>query len=151
MLNCSCCPFTSENKKCWSRQSQSVQQMSDNPIYGNVSCMQTSATAISEINPSRLTVSSSSLHDPLSPSPDSQPRSPDCYANLDLKSSKNKSACSSPLVEYSAVFQSDALGEKDKKNAHSDTTVMDVYASVQTKRTKTGDNADIAQYYANRV
>ncbi|XP_061544906.1 uncharacterized protein LOC133409208 [Phycodurus eques] len=143
----------SEKITCWSRirRSRRPQQMEDNPIYGNVNCMQTSTTAISEINPPHLTVSSSSLKDQLSSNSDSQSKTTDCYANLSLKAPKSKPACSSPEIQYSVVFQSDELREEVKGNVHAAATVSDVYASVQTKRTKNINNADSAEDDANHI
>ncbi|XP_077386097.1 uncharacterized protein LOC144023972 isoform X2 [Festucalex cinctus] len=133
------------------RRSQSCQQKEDNPIYGNVNCMQSSATAISEMNPAQLTASSSSLRDQLISGSDLQSKSTDCYANLNRKAPQTKSACSSSQIQYSVVVLSDELEDKDKGNLHSATTVSDVYASVQPKRTKTVDNAKTAEDYANQI
>ncbi|XP_054641102.1 uncharacterized protein LOC129186655 isoform X2 [Dunckerocampus dactyliophorus] len=142
------------NRTCGSkiRQSQSPQQMQENPIYGNVSYMQTSTTALTEIQPPKVTLSCSSLMDQLSSSYDSQSKTPDCYANLSLKAPKTKeSACSSSQVQYSVVFQSEELRKENEANADSVTAVSDVYASVQTKRTDTGDKLNSGEAYANHI
>ncbi|XP_061882394.1 uncharacterized protein LOC133633684 isoform X2 [Entelurus aequoreus] len=110
--------------------------MQDNPIYGNLSFVQTSTTALTEIHPPKSTLSPSSLQDQLNSNFDSQCKpSSDCYANLNLKtpktgtSARGASQVEYSLVEYSLVFRPEELRKEDKADA-----VSDVYACVPTKR-----------------
>lgn len=82
-----------------------------------------------------------------------QSKSQDCYANLALKPPRIQSGRNSPQIQYSDVQLVDpSVSEKvDEGNAEAVSTMSDVYASVQTQRTKTVDSADNLEDYANHL
>lgn len=115
--------------------------MEDNPIYGNISYMQTSTTLLNEADPQRVN------YDP-------QSKTQDCYANLTLKPPRLQSGRSSPQIQYSDVVQLDETQDSEKEdegNTDAVSTMSDLYASVQTQRTKTVDTADGGEGYANHL
>lgn len=83
-----------------------------------------------------------------------QSKTQDCYANLTLKAPRPQSGRSSPQIHYSDVVQ---LGQppdserEDEGNTDAVSTVSDLYASVQTPRTKTVDPAADEGSYANHL
>ncbi|CAB1353919.1 unnamed protein product, partial [Coregonus sp. 'balchen'] len=126
-----------------------VRDMEDNPIYGNISYTQTRD----------LPLSSSSVRDRQVKSGSQAPsKGQDCYANLTLKAPKLVSGRSSPQpqIKYSDVVTLQGPQEAEKvtvanNNADSVSVLSDLYASVQTDRTKTLDTADGNDGYANHV
>ncbi|XP_018554536.1 T-cell receptor-associated transmembrane adapter 1 [Lates calcarifer] len=146
--------------KCYSgkgtcrRRRQSPRQMEDNPIYGNISYTQTSMTLYTESDRPHSSLSSSSLRDQHRVNSNSQSKAQDCYANLTLKPPRPQSGRSSPQIQYSDVVQLEVQPESEKEDeGHTDTvsTMSDLYASVQTQRTKTVDLADTGEDYANHL
>ncbi|XP_026205051.1 signaling threshold-regulating transmembrane adapter 1 [Anabas testudineus] len=136
------------------RRSQGSRQMEENPIYGNISYMQTSLTLLTEADPQHLPRSSSSLREQHRVSSSSQSKTQDCYANLTLKPPRPQSGRSSPQIQYSDVVQLEepSVSEKvDEGNTDAVSTMSDLYASVQTQRTKTVDTADNGEDYANHL
>ncbi|XP_071373922.1 signaling threshold-regulating transmembrane adapter 1-like [Centroberyx affinis] len=128
----------------------SVREMEDNPIYGNVNYIQT------RVDPVDPPISSSSQMDQQSVHCDSQSQSKtqDCYANLALKPPLPQSGRSSPKIHYSDVVQLlEALEPEKEPAGDTDTvsTLSDLYASVQTQRTKTLDTAVTGDGYANHL
>lgn len=124
--------------------------MEDNPIYGNINFMQTSVALFAEVEPAQ----SSSLRAQQRVSSESQSRNQDCYANLTLKAPRVQSGRSSPQIQYSDVVHLEGpTVESDKEddgNIDAVSTLSDLYASVQTQRTKTID-ADSEEGYANHL
>lgn len=126
--------------------------MEENPIYGNINYTQAQA----RVDPLDSPCSSSSLRDQQNVQSDSEPqsKSQDCYANLTLKAPKPQSGRSSPKIQYTDVVQLQEPLEKDEETAaNSDTvsTMSDLYASVQTQRTKTLDTTNGGEGYANHI
>ncbi|KAM9362462.1 signaling threshold-regulating transmembrane adapter 1-like [Symphorus nematophorus] len=129
------------------RQRLSQRQMEDNPIYGNISYMQTSMTLLNEADPPPS-------RDTQRVNYDSQSKTQDCYANLTLKPPRLQSGRSSPQIQYSDVVQLEETQESEKEdegNTDAVSTMSDLYASVQTQRTKTVDTADGGEGYANHL
>lgn len=124
--------------------------MEDNPIYGNISYMQTSTALYTGADPQQ----SSSLRDQNRVNSDSQSKTQGCYANLTLKAPRPQSGRSSPQIQYSDVVHLEEQPESEKED-EGDTdavsTLSDLYASVQNQRTKTVDNADSGEGYANHL
>ncbi|XP_070705456.1 signaling threshold-regulating transmembrane adapter 1-like [Pempheris klunzingeri] len=154
--NIFCCISKSSSGKCQPRirRRRSSRQMEDNPIYGNISYMQTSTTLFTEADPAPLSLSSSSLRDQQRVNSDFQYKTQDCYANLTLKAPRQQSGHSSPQIQYSDVVQLEEPPESEKEdecNPDTLSTVSDLYASVQTQRTKTVDTADSGEGYANHL
>ncbi|XP_042365778.1 uncharacterized protein LOC121960213 isoform X2 [Plectropomus leopardus] len=132
------------------RRRRSQRQMEDNPIYGNISYMQTSMTLFTGAD-SQL---SSSERDHHRVSSDSQPKSQDCYANLTLKPPRLQSGRSSPQIQYSDVVHLEQPPESEKDddgNMDALSCMSDLYASVQNQRTKTVDTVDSGEGYANHL
>ncbi|XP_078139825.1 uncharacterized protein LOC144539348 [Centroberyx gerrardi] len=132
------------------RVRRSVREMEDNPIYGNVNYK------VTRVDPVDPPISSSSQRDQQSVHCDSQSQSKtqDCYANLALKPPKPQSGRSSPKIHYSDVVQLlEALEPEKEPAGDTDTvsTLSDLYASVQTQRTKTLDTAVTGDGYANHL
>ncbi|TDH14303.1 hypothetical protein EPR50_G00041330 [Perca flavescens] len=96
----------------------------------------------------------SSLRDQNRVNSDSQSKTQGCYANLTLKAPRPQSGRSSPQIQYSDVVHLEEQPESEKED-EGDTdavsTLSDLYASVQNQRTKTVDNADSAEGYANHL
>lgn len=84
-----------------------------------------------------------------------QLKTQDCYANLTLKAPRLHSGRSSPQIHYSDVVQLEELPleseKEDESNIDALSTKSDLYASVQTQRTKTIDTADSEEGYANHL
>lgn len=125
--------------------------MEDNPIYGNINYMQTSVAAVfADVEPAQ----SSSLRAQQRVSSDLQSKNQDCYANLTLKAPRVQSGRSSPQIQYSDVMhlEEPTLGsdKEDDGNTDAISTLSDLYASVQTQRTKTIDT-DSGEGYANHL
>ncbi|XP_073325007.1 signaling threshold-regulating transmembrane adapter 1-like [Pagrus major] len=140
-----CC---SGNGMCRRRKRQrSPRQMEDNPIYGNISYMQTSMTLLAETDPSHS-------RDQPRVNYDSQSKTQECYANLSLKAPRLQSGRSSPQIQYSDVVHLEEPTESEKDdegNTDALSTMSDLYASVQTQRAKTVDTADSGEGYANHL
>ncbi|KAM3620842.1 uncharacterized protein V6R79_002804 [Siganus canaliculatus] len=130
------------------RQRQSVRQMEENPIYGNLTCMDTSLALYTEADATHSRDQQRDGHN-------SQSISQDCYANLTLKAPRVQSGASSPQIQYSDAVELEELPHPEKEEeAHPDTadTLSDLYASVQTQRTKTiHTSADDGEGYANHL
>ncbi|XP_034546542.1 signaling threshold-regulating transmembrane adapter 1-like [Notolabrus celidotus] len=145
-LNCFCCVSKYFSGK-WScqprkRQSRGSRQMEENPIYGNLGYMQTSTAVFNNIDPLQRVNS------------DSQSKSQDCYANLNLKPPRLQSGCSSSQIEFSdEVLLEEPLESEKGVEPCTDavSTLSDLYASVQTQRTKTVHTADSREEYANHL
>lgn len=121
--------------------------MEDNPIYGNISYMQTSMTLLTEADPPHS-------RDQQRVNYDSQAKTQDCYANLTLKPPRLQSGRSSPQIQYSDVVQLEEPPKSEKEdegNTDTVSTMSDLYASVQTQRTKTVNTADSGEGYANHL
>ncbi|KAM4613066.1 uncharacterized protein ACJ7VT_011251 [Polymixia lowei] len=143
---CSCVSkFCSENGEIILpkfRRSLNVREMEDNPIYGNITYIQT------EVDPP---ISSSSVRGHPSIEFDVQSIDQDFYANLDLKAPKPQIGGGSPKIQYSDVDT--LLGPMETEKAAADnidtvSTLSDLYASVQTKCIKLLDSGD---GYANHI
>lgn len=83
-----------------------------------------------------------------------QSKNHDCYANLTLKGPRLQAGHSCPQIQYSDVVQLQeplASEKEDDGNADAISTLSDLYASVQTQRTKTIDSADTEESYANHL
>ncbi|XP_014022885.1 uncharacterized protein isoform X1 [Salmo salar] len=127
-----------------------LRDMEDNPIYGNISYTQTRV---------ELPLSSSSVRDrPIKSGSQVPSKRQDCYANLTLKAPKMVSGRSSPQpqIEYSDVVTLQGPQEVEKvtvanNNADTVSVLSDLYASVQTDRTKTLDTEAGNDGYANHV
>lgn len=121
--------------------------MEENPIYGNISYMQTSMTVLTEADPPQPRDQHRVNHD-------SESKTQDCYANLALKPPRLQSGRSSPQIQYSDVVQLEELPDSQKEdegNTDAVSTLSDLYASVQTQRTKTVNTADEGEGYANHL
>uniref|UniRef100_A0A1A8A726 Uncharacterized protein n=1 Tax=Nothobranchius furzeri TaxID=105023 RepID=A0A1A8A726_NOTFU len=130
-------------------QRQSSRQMEENPIYGNLSYTETNVALYTEAADLYPPVCSSSLRNPQ----DSQSTRQDCYANLTLKVPRPVSSHSVPHVHSEeAPSEEPAEAEsEDGGNRDAVTTMTDVYASVQTQKSKTIDTVDGAKEYANHL
>ncbi|XP_075967254.1 uncharacterized protein LOC142970720 [Anarhichas minor] len=131
------------------RQRRSPRQMEDNPIYGNIG-LQSSTALFIEVEPQH----SSSLRDQHRVNPESQSKTQDCYANLNLKAPRPQSGRVSPQIQYSDVVHLEEAPESEKEdegNADGVSTMSDLYASVQNQRTKTINTADSGEGYANHL
>lgn len=96
-----------------------------------------------------------------------QDKTQDCYANLSLKPPVTQSGRNSPQVQYSDVVHLEATAQpaREVKNEEEEeavdgeeadstdvmSTVSDLYASVQTQRTKTIDPTVDGEEYANQL
>ncbi|XP_070815730.1 signaling threshold-regulating transmembrane adapter 1-like [Chaetodon trifascialis] len=121
--------------------------MEENPIYGNISYMQTSTTLLNKADAPHS-------RDQQRVTSDSQSRTQDCYANLTLKAPRQQAGRSSPQIQYADVVQLEEpseSGKEDEGNTDALSTMSDLYASVQTQRTKTVDTADDGEGYANHL
>lgn len=151
--NIFCCVKLCSGKgicKLRTRRRRGPRQMEENPIYGNISFMQTSTTSFTGVDPQH----SSSLRDQHRVNPDSQSKTQECYANLTLKPPRPQSGRSSPQIQYSDVVHLQEPPESEKEdegNADAVSTMSDLYASVQNQRTKTVDTADSGEGYANHL
>ncbi|XP_030276020.1 signaling threshold-regulating transmembrane adapter 1-like [Sparus aurata] len=138
----------SGNGMCPKRKRQrSSRQMEDNPIYGNISYMQTGLTLLTETDPPHSRDQSRVNYD-------SQSKTQECYANLSLKAPRLQSGRSSPQIQYSDVVHLEEPTESEKDdegNTDALSTMSDLYASVQTQRAKTVDTADGGEGYANHL
>ncbi|XP_071351154.1 signaling threshold-regulating transmembrane adapter 1-like [Trachinotus anak] len=135
------------------RKHRSPRQMEDNPIYGNINYMQTSTAAFTKADRPHSSLSSSSLRDQQRVNSNSQSKTQDCYANLTLKPPRLQSGRSSPQIQYSDVIQLEVPLESEKGdegNSDAVSTMSDLYASVQTQRTKV-NTADTGEDYANHL
>ncbi|KAG7494794.1 hypothetical protein JOB18_037764 [Solea senegalensis] len=137
------------------RQRQSPRQMEDNPIYGNV-MYKTYTSLLTDADPPHSSFSSSSVTDQQRITSNAQYTPQDCYANLSLKPPRPQSGRSSPLMQSSDVVQSEASPEAEKEdegNTDTSANTSDLYASVQTQRTKTVDTTDTGESmdYANHL
>lgn len=84
----------------------------------------------------------------------SHSKTQDCYANLTVKAPRSQSGQVSSLTHYSDVVHLVELPEsenEDEGNTDTVTTISDLYASVQSQRTKTVDTANSAEAYANHL
>lgn len=145
-----CCSAGEGRCKPRTRRRQSSRQMEDNPIYGNISYMQTSMTLFTGADPQYA----SSVRDQHRVNSESQSKTQDCYANLTLKPPGPQSGRSSPQIQYSDVVHLEEQLESEKEdegNADALSTMSDLYASVQNQRTKTIDTADSGEGYANHL
>ncbi|KAF3689698.1 Signaling threshold-regulating transmembrane adapter 1 [Channa argus] len=157
--NILCCMsrFFSEKGTCRPKlgRRRSPRQMEENPIYGNISYMQTSTTVYTEVDPHNSPSGSSSLRDPQEVNRNPQSKTQDCYANLTLKPPRVQTGRTSPQIQYSDVVhieEPSVVSEKeDEGNTDAVSTMSDLYASVQTQRTKTVDTADNGEDYANHL
>lgn len=121
--------------------------MEENPIYGNISYTQTSMTVLTEADPQQP-------RDQHRVNNDSESKTQDCYANLTLKPPRPHSGRTSPQIQYSDVVQLEELPESpkaDEGNTDAVSTMSDLYASVQTQRTKAVNTADDGEGYANHL
>ncbi|XP_029948089.1 signaling threshold-regulating transmembrane adapter 1-like isoform X2 [Salarias fasciatus] len=151
-----CCQRKRKQDEATSSSPRSSRQMEENPIYGNLSYTQTEVV-FTEADPPHSSLSSQSLRDQHRVKSAAQPKNQDCYANLNLKAPRAQAGRSSPLIpqiQYSDVVQMDEAGEKEDEDE--DVTgnvspVSELYASVQTQRTKTIDMADGGEDYANHL
>lgn len=83
-----------------------------------------------------------------------QSKTQECYANLTLKAPRLQSGRSSPQIQYSDVVQLKGPAESEREDGGSTdavSTMSDLYASVQTQRTKTIDPAVDGEGYANHL
>ncbi|XP_034442675.1 uncharacterized protein LOC117762246 [Hippoglossus hippoglossus] len=125
------------------RKSRSQRQMEENPIYGNI---QTDGPSFREDDPPH-----SSVRDRQRTKPQ------DFYANLSLKPPRPQSGRSSPQIQmYSDVVQLETEvapepEKEDEGNTDVVSTMSDLYASVQTQRTKMFVTADTGEDYANHL
>ncbi|XP_033483585.2 uncharacterized protein LOC117257470 [Epinephelus lanceolatus] len=145
-----CCSAGEGRCKPRTRRRRSSRQMEDNPIYGNISYMQTSMTLFTGADPQYA----SSVRDQHRVNSESQSKTQDCYANLTLKPPGPQSGRSSPQIQYSDVVHLEEQLESEKEdegNADALSTMSDLYASVQNQRTKTIDTADSGEGYANHL
>nr|XP_033483585.1 uncharacterized protein LOC117257470 isoform X3 [Epinephelus lanceolatus] len=145
-----CCSAGEGRCKPRTRRRRSSRQMEDNPIYGNISYMQTSMTLFTGADPQYA----SSVRDQHRVNSESQSKTQDCYANLTLKPPGPQSGRSSPQIQYSDVVHLEEQLESEKEdegNADDLSTMSDLYASVQNQRTKTIDTADSGEGYANHL
>ncbi|XP_041817604.1 signaling threshold-regulating transmembrane adapter 1-like isoform X2 [Chelmon rostratus] len=129
------------------RQRRSTRQMEENPIYGNISYMQTSMTLLTKDDAPHSWDQQRVISD-------SQSKTQDCYANLTLKAPRVQSGRSSPQIQYSDVVQLEEPPRSEKEdegNTDAVSTMSDLYASVQNQRTKTVDTADGGEGYANHL
>lgn len=88
--------------------------------------------------------------------PPAQAQTQDCYANLTLKPPMPQSGRSYPQVQYSDVVHLEEASEPTMEEGEGDSTdvlstVSDLYASVQTQRTKNLDTAVEGEGYANHL
>ncbi|XP_068172234.1 signaling threshold-regulating transmembrane adapter 1-like isoform X2 [Antennarius striatus] len=130
------------------RQRQSLRQMEENPIYGNLSYVQTSMPSFPSTDSTPQTTDQQRVHS------DSQSKIQDCYANLTLKAPRLQSDHSSPKIEYSDVVQLEKLPESSKEDEDGTdaiATVSDLYASVQSQRCKTIAPSVGKEEYANHL
>lgn len=121
--------------------------MEENPIYGNISYMQTSMTLLTKDDAPHSWDQQRVISD-------SQSKTQDCYANLTLKAPRVQSGRSSPQIQYSDVVQLEEPPRSEKEdegNTDAVSTMSDLYASVQNQRTKTVDTADGGEGYANHL
>lgn len=128
--------------------------MEENPIYGNISYTQADVGVYTEAELPRLSLSSSSLRNPQRLVTDSQYNKQDCYANLTLKAPRVQSGASSPHINYSdtVILEEPTESEReDEGNTDAVSTVSDLYASVQTQRSKTVVPAKEGEDYANHL
>ncbi|CAK6955766.1 signaling threshold-regulating transmembrane adapter 1-like isoform X2 [Scomber scombrus] len=116
--------------------------MEENPIYGNLSFVESSMVVFTEAEPPR---------DKQKVNSDSQPKTQDCYANLTLKAPRLQSGRSSPQIHYSDVVQLEEPPNEDEGDTNTISNMSDLYASVQTQHAKTIDNADGGEGYANHL
>ncbi|XP_074535648.1 signaling threshold-regulating transmembrane adapter 1-like isoform X2 [Halichoeres trimaculatus] len=144
-LNFYCCVSKFCSGK-WSRQQRKRQRgprhMEENPIYGNLGYMETSTASFTD-NATLQRVTS-----------DSQSKSQDCYANLTLKPARQQPGCSSSQLQFSdeSLLEEPLESEKeDEPCTDTVSTLSDLYASVQTQRTKTIQPADSGEEYANHL
>ncbi|CAB1416613.1 unnamed protein product [Pleuronectes platessa] len=125
------------------RKSRSDRQMEENPIYGNI---QTDGPSFREDD-----LPHSSVRDRQRTKPQ------DFYANLSLKPPRPQSGRSSPQTQmYSDVAQLESEvalepEKEDEGNTDVVSTMSDLYASVQTQRTKMVVTADTGEDYANHL
>ncbi|KAM8914321.1 uncharacterized protein AB9W97_009006 [Spinachia spinachia] len=146
--NIYCCISKHSSGKgfCETRKRQSPKQMLDNPIYGNLHYSQSSLSLFLGGDPRP----SSSMGDQHGVNIESQ----DCYANLTVKAPSSQFGPVSSLTHYSDVVSLVELpGSEREDEGTSDimTTVSDLYASVQNQRTKTVQNANSGDCYANHL
>lgn len=135
--------------------------MEENPIYGNLNYTETSVDLYTAADPPQSSFNAASLRD--QHRVNSAPQNQDCYANLNLKAPRVQSGRSSPQVQqiqqiqeiqYSDVMHLEVAAESEKEDdliTDDVSTMSDLYASVQTQRTKTIDTADGEEGYANHL
>uniref|UniRef100_UPI0037E71EA3 signaling threshold-regulating transmembrane adapter 1-like n=1 Tax=Semicossyphus pulcher TaxID=241346 RepID=UPI0037E71EA3 len=126
------------------RRRRGPRQMEENPIYGNLGYMQTSMTLFTDADPLQGVNSVSQF------------KSQDCYANLTLKPPRLQSGRSSPQIQYSDVVLLEEPQQSEKEEEEGSVTeavsnMSDLYASVQTQRTKTVQPAIDGEEYANHL
>ncbi|KAM3620843.1 uncharacterized protein V6R79_002804 [Siganus canaliculatus] len=130
-----CKPVGKEKSNRRKRQRQSVRQMEENPIYGNLTCMDTSLALYTEADATHSRDQQRDGHNSQAP--------------------RVQSGASSPQIQYSDAVELEELPHPEKEEeAHPDTadTLSDLYASVQTQRTKTiHTSADDGEGYANHL
>ncbi|XP_008408166.1 signaling threshold-regulating transmembrane adapter 1 isoform X2 [Poecilia reticulata] len=144
--------------QCRKRRSRSSRQMEDNPIYGNLSYMDSSVAVYTDPAPLHSSLSSSSLRIAHRIHPDSQSKSQECYANLTLKAPRPQSGRISPQILVSDIVhleEAEETGEAETEEPvtidDAVSTMSDLYASVQTQRAKMVDTADGEEGYANHL
>ncbi|CAJ1051710.1 signaling threshold-regulating transmembrane adapter 1-like [Xyrichtys novacula] len=124
------------------KQKRGQRRMEENPIYGNLGYTDTGTATYTGGDPLQGV------------SCDMQSKSQDCYANLTLKPPRLQSGRSSPQIQFSdmVVFEEPLESEKrDEPCTGSSSPLSDLYASVQTQRTKTIHTADSMEEYANHL
>ncbi|KAM6927526.1 uncharacterized protein FYW49_003707 [Xenentodon cancila] len=128
--------------------------MEENPIYGNLIYNQTNENVSTEADSPSSSLSSSSLRNQQSVCLDSQYKSQECYANLSLKAPRLHCGNSSSEIQYSGVGDLEQPPESERKDdgrARAVSPTSDLYASVQSPRTKTIDTVDDGEEYANHL
>ncbi|XP_016892231.2 uncharacterized protein LOC107989245 isoform X2 [Cynoglossus semilaevis] len=161
-----CC----SGKKKHPRQRQSPKQMEDNPIYGNILYEQTDTLPLTDNIP-RPHSSFSSV--PVMEQQRLTYTSQDCYANLALKPPRMQCGRSSPQTQHAVdgspteeapevrKQQAEAGEEEEEKEEENAGTqeeenadrlnMSDLYATVQTQRTKAICTSNSGEEYANHL
>ncbi|KAI3370243.1 hypothetical protein L3Q82_025018, partial [Scortum barcoo] len=159
---------------------QSPRQMEENPIYGNISYMQTSEcfvhvcvsfslllfvsvyskmlfsagmTLFTEGDPPQSSLSSSSLRiNQQRVNPDSQSKTQDCYANLTLKAPRLQSGHSLSQVQYSDVVQLEELPLESEKEDEGNTDTLSTMSDLYASvQTQRLKTVDTSEGYANHL
>ncbi|RVE72726.1 hypothetical protein OJAV_G00041030 [Oryzias javanicus] len=123
------------------REWRTLQEMEDNPIYGNIDQMETSEALCTEDEPIHVSLSSTSSMNPQEVRSYSQ----DCYANLHLKA-KKRSKCSPSWNQGPSAVPLEGPEPNREGNggcvgANAVSSVSDLYASVHNQRGHKAFNA----------